>query len=601
MSEDDVVYDIGSVSSSSGVDLDDSEDHESLRTAQTAAAHPAEIMLETKVLKPKDPAILDSNEWPEFSLERVTIYQADPLNLVSLLDADTHNAVTVCGFLAAVDEDLEDQVLSLEEEGSYVVIEHVTQFAHGANPDGTYTLWAAGRAGWFDIDPAEEYQGVFADMMQAMSLLYSLEDIYSKARQQGRHITTIDAEHVFAEYAAANDACNDAAEAASMFYHHRRFLIASMTNDQHHSLWSKTPFYEHMQSRFPDGFKYRPSTDGREEPDLQDGMSEDSTGTNEATTGYKAKYHQIFRHLEKVRHARRLALEQMTIEGFGVTLYRDFDIDSEELGAEILRAYRAGLVRLMERTSTERADFDWTRRAIYVELDELGMLDSGSLSYLQIPLRPRTRPLPTSTAKTSHLVKTESSSDVPLVDVQAGPGTEPGSRHSQRARKGLLRLRARVSQKAAARQGLQIATESKTETSDDSSDESEAPALPLKRKGTAMDVDSEAKRHAGDWELKGRSTDASGLITTLMEEPLQDTQGQGPADVWTCPRGRCQRQVWEASLPANQIKIRQHLAEHHSVLREKLEIVQQESKYGPPVSNLIDRIRESTARTRSQV
>lgn len=60
---------------------------------------------ESRVLKPRDPSIADKDEWPQFKLTNVDIYNADETALVSLLKADERLPVTVVGTLEALEED----------------------------------------------------------------------------------------------------------------------------------------------------------------------------------------------------------------------------------------------------------------------------------------------------------------------------------------------------------------------------------------------------------------------------------------------------------------------------------------------------------------
>ena len=66
-----------------------------------------------------------------------------------------------------------------------VEIRNVTRFSYGEMTDGAYVLWAQGKAGWFEIQPAAHYKSIFDDMCQAVELLYFVTDIYSDRRKKG--------------------------------------------------------------------------------------------------------------------------------------------------------------------------------------------------------------------------------------------------------------------------------------------------------------------------------------------------------------------------------------------------------------------------------
>jgi len=65
--------------------------------------------------------------------------------------------------------------------------------------DGPITIWAPGKAGWFEIQPAPVYRGIFDKMTEAVGLFYSLSDIHSDAKKQpkGKNRKPLDVEQVF--------------------------------------------------------------------------------------------------------------------------------------------------------------------------------------------------------------------------------------------------------------------------------------------------------------------------------------------------------------------------------------------------------------------
>ncbi|KAI9820968.1 MAG: hypothetical protein M1832_003440 [Thelocarpon impressellum] len=571
-------------------------------------------MIEADVLRVKDPALLDSNDWPEFALEDVIVYQGSPSSLVSLLDADTHNGVVVCGFLREVDEDQRSLVVSLGEEGALVMLEDVRQFAHGSYEDGSIGLWAAGNAGWYEIRPADEYREIYDGMGQAVRLLHCLEDKYSRSRKRGRKMLPGSVDELWDKYVADNDNCADAAQAAELFYRHRGFLIAVMLKEEAKVRWNKTAFFKHLQGRFPDEFariqsRHAPTGDSTEAP----GVIEDppraavpaepidvrpsrSQKNLEATTSHKAKYYHIFKHLEKVRCAGRLSLGQMTIEGFGDALHEDFEIDSAEVGAKILQAYGPGLRGMMKSAKRRSSPFDWTKRQIFKQLSSLEGLNEALGEYLRIPLRPRTSPLrPHPTRGKSRASRDSSTADV-------------DQRTSTHASKGSLRLKDKVSLKAAARRGSgPTGVEEERAASQQPSEESDIPVTG-KRKGNDQERSESAKRHVKaeadgaslydiilpfSWDK--RPLDPHDPFIKFIEQPLPSTDGHGPEDAWTCTVDGCLRRVFGASSLDGQKRIRAHYAEHVGPVREKLDLVLEESRRRLPINNLVDRIREMAA------
>tara|TARA_R110002003_G_scaffold135_10_gene12586 strand:+ start:11222 stop:11545 length:324 start_codon:yes stop_codon:yes gene_type:complete len=75
-------------------------------------------------------------------------------------------------------------VLSKPYKPIDIEIRNVTRFSYGETTDGEYVLWAQGKAGWFEIRPAPHYESIYADMIQAVELLYFVTDIYSEPRKK---------------------------------------------------------------------------------------------------------------------------------------------------------------------------------------------------------------------------------------------------------------------------------------------------------------------------------------------------------------------------------------------------------------------------------
>lgn len=63
-------------------------------------------ILEEDVLKPKDPSLRNSDEWPTFNLKRISVTSQKTGELCSLLAAHKAHPVTVSGKIEKIDSDL---------------------------------------------------------------------------------------------------------------------------------------------------------------------------------------------------------------------------------------------------------------------------------------------------------------------------------------------------------------------------------------------------------------------------------------------------------------------------------------------------------------
>ncbi len=58
---------------------------------------------------------------------------------------------------------------------------------------GPVTIWANGKAGWFEIRPASTYQHIFDKMAEGVTLYYFLTDLYeSRKKTAGEKTLQID-------------------------------------------------------------------------------------------------------------------------------------------------------------------------------------------------------------------------------------------------------------------------------------------------------------------------------------------------------------------------------------------------------------------------
>ena len=66
-----------------------------------------------------------------------------------------------------------------------IQVRNVTRFSYGELRNGSYVVWAQGKAGWFEFQPAAHYKAVFDGMIRAVEILYFVTDIYHEPRKRG--------------------------------------------------------------------------------------------------------------------------------------------------------------------------------------------------------------------------------------------------------------------------------------------------------------------------------------------------------------------------------------------------------------------------------
>ena len=82
-------------------------------------------------------------------------------------------------------------VLDQSYTSTYIELEIVTYYAFAEYDDGTYGFWAAGKAGWFELQsPAGSFRDIYDKMNEAASIFYTLADRLKRAHRRAPSLTT---------------------------------------------------------------------------------------------------------------------------------------------------------------------------------------------------------------------------------------------------------------------------------------------------------------------------------------------------------------------------------------------------------------------------
>lgn len=140
-------------------------------------------------------------------------------------------------------------------------LRNVTTYAFAEYEDGSYGFWAAGKAGWFEIQsPASSYKETYSLMNEAASMFYMLADKLRRAIKKRPKLNAKELEKytrvLFKEYLALGKSLrlSDVDEVREAFHEHRGFLITSMLECQEGLDWAQTPMLNYYESRFSDEY-----------------------------------------------------------------------------------------------------------------------------------------------------------------------------------------------------------------------------------------------------------------------------------------------------------------------------------------------------------
>lgn len=207
---------------------------------------------ESEILKPLDASNTNSDDWEIFVLKDAHITYESNGKPASLLAAYADTPLKVEGHLKMPGRSQLKYLLKKPYNPTDIEIRNVTRFSYGEMTDGAYVIWAQGKAGWFEIQPAPQYKPIYDEMIQAVELLYFVTDIHSEVRKKSGGPS---AELIFQEYAEDKRfSCNDIAMVEEIFDKHHMFLMMCFLNRAQGLSWSNTPIYQRFRRRFPKDF-----------------------------------------------------------------------------------------------------------------------------------------------------------------------------------------------------------------------------------------------------------------------------------------------------------------------------------------------------------
>lgn len=154
---------------------------------------------EELVLKPKSESTTDAS-WPCYVLTEATVYRSDGRTIANPLHVHLEGPMVIRGKLVIDDED-DDAVsnrmaclicvrLCLLANGfavinpatrtAYIEIRDSDRYSIGYKPT---VFWLSGSAGWFEIEPSPEYEAMYKEVQEAITLYYSVIMVYENHKE----------------------------------------------------------------------------------------------------------------------------------------------------------------------------------------------------------------------------------------------------------------------------------------------------------------------------------------------------------------------------------------------------------------------------------
>ena len=173
---------------------------------------------EQDILLPLKSSDKNPDDWPEFKLTKVNVTVPKQGRAVSLLSAHHSNPVKVTGKLAVIDNDKahlgtlymnlalvyeSDRIYTVKDKryrDKVIELDQCTTYAFAQYDDDTCGFWAAGKAGWFEIQsPASSYKAIYREMNEAATIFYLLADKHKKSHLKKRNLEA-KAVHKYADH-----------------------------------------------------------------------------------------------------------------------------------------------------------------------------------------------------------------------------------------------------------------------------------------------------------------------------------------------------------------------------------------------------------------
>ncbi|KEF53109.1 uncharacterized protein A1O9_11017 [Exophiala aquamarina CBS 119918] len=184
---------------------------------------------EDRVLKPLNPVPDDVNDWPDFSLREAKIFYQGKGRYADLLEASESVPLCVLG-----------ELMPLDDEQDHL------------NDNGKPVIWAAGKAGWFEISPSDRYLSHYNDTVEAIDLFYFAVDQHQKLPRKRQQYGFMIDPFLTLYQKHTGYRIDDDDEAMETIHKHHRFLLKQMIEEREGIDWSHTHLWKHLAETYAD-------------------------------------------------------------------------------------------------------------------------------------------------------------------------------------------------------------------------------------------------------------------------------------------------------------------------------------------------------------
>jgi hypothetical protein len=162
-------------------------------------------------------------------------------------------------------------------------IDNVSNYSFGQNDSGKSVIWAAGKAGWYEISPSDRYLPHYNDTIEAIDLFYFMVDQHQRLPKKHQRLGFL-VDPFLTEYQKHTGyRINDDDEAMETIHKHHRFLLKSMIEEREGVDWSETHLYKHLAETYAEEVETLRRHISQMEVNLNKQESEDESTTSSSS------------------------------------------------------------------------------------------------------------------------------------------------------------------------------------------------------------------------------------------------------------------------------------------------------------------------------
>ena len=257
-------------------------------------------------------------------------------------------------------------------------IDTCTQYAFGQDPSGKSLIWAAGKAGWFEINPSKRYAHLYDEIVKAIDLIYFLSDTHRKFVSR-RPVRGAKIEELLVLYQQHTDyRVDDDAEVEAVLEKHHSFLIRQMLEGWEGINWARTHLWSYFSKLYPDEVAQDSATEseGSEDEDdahqSTDGDISSADGRSGGDSGDDKSWTKVvFEEIMHMKASGHMCKKHCSVDEIAKILVKQHNVASRDRASSIIKDAADSLLSRLDADPDQGANRTWRRKAIYRQLQRL--------------------------------------------------------------------------------------------------------------------------------------------------------------------------------------------------------------------------------------